>query len=254
MKAKNDVLRLRPVGGAHDPPQSLPRSDLATPSSRRVGADAHEVRRAQRDARFVAREPARAAWGQSIRFDQRQIHRKAPIRSTTVCSCFVPISRISQNPREAIPKFRTTRHRQSAFRPRVSGRRRRRSTRPWFRRRIRGVYLGRIQRWRGPFGMRPCRPAIRSWICRASLQRGVATASGRFPLKTTDPAASRQFLPHRPHPGYSFSAAIATPLARSEGRPAAQGHRGRLVDPSGYKSLIFLQRLSRKSLTNLDET
>ena len=53
----------------------MPRSHLAASSSRRVGADAREVRWAQRDARLITRESASAARGESIHSDQWQIHR-----------------------------------------------------------------------------------------------------------------------------------------------------------------------------------
>jgi hypothetical protein len=83
MEAKNGVFGQRPIGGAHDPPQRLPRPDLAAPSSRRVGADAHEIGPAQRDARFVTGESASAAWRESIHSGQRQIHRQASIHATS---------------------------------------------------------------------------------------------------------------------------------------------------------------------------
>jgi hypothetical protein len=82
VKAKNDILRLRPKSCAHNSPQSLRRLDLAPTSSRRVSADARKGRRAQRDARRVTRESASAAWGKSIHSGQRQIHRGESILAT----------------------------------------------------------------------------------------------------------------------------------------------------------------------------
>ena len=79
VKAKNDVLGLRPISCAHNPPQSLRRLDLAPPSSRRVGADAHEVDRAQRDARIVTSQSASAARGESIHSGQPKAHRQVSV-------------------------------------------------------------------------------------------------------------------------------------------------------------------------------
>jgi hypothetical protein len=94
MKAKDNALGLRPIGRAQDSPQSRPWAHLITSSSRRVGADAHEVRRAQRDARLVTRESA-AARGESIDLSQRQVHQEVSICPMVFCSCFVLTSRIS---------------------------------------------------------------------------------------------------------------------------------------------------------------
>jgi hypothetical protein len=81
MKAKNDVFGQRPIGSAENLPQSLPRPHLAASSSRRVGADAHELGRAQRDARLVTRESASPARSKAIHPGQRRVHRQASIHA-----------------------------------------------------------------------------------------------------------------------------------------------------------------------------
>jgi len=76
VKAMNDVFGLRAIGRAENPPQSLWRPNLRASSSRRIGADAHELGRAERDARLVTGESASAARGESIHPDQRKIHQQ----------------------------------------------------------------------------------------------------------------------------------------------------------------------------------
>jgi hypothetical protein len=73
--AKNDLFGLWFVGEAQDPAESLARTYLGSSPSGRIGADAYEIRRAERNAGLVTAKPASAALDESVGLDRGKIHR-----------------------------------------------------------------------------------------------------------------------------------------------------------------------------------